>query len=95
MERMGLVSQVEAELEKMLSLELLPKDRELPSEHKLARCFGVSRGTVREALLRLSTKGLVVQHPGRRTRAVPLDEAVTLENLGVILDGDGLLQGNR
>jgi DNA-binding GntR family transcriptional regulator len=64
MDRMGLVSQVEAELEKMLS-----------------RCFGVSRGTVREALLRLSTRGLVVQHPGRRTRAVPLDEAVTLEKM--------------
>jgi GntR family transcriptional repressor for pyruvate dehydrogenase complex len=95
MERMGLVSQVEAELEKMLSLELLPEDRELPSEHKLARVFGVSRGTVREALLRLSTRGMVVQHPGRRTRAVPLDEAVTLENLSVILDGDGLVQGNR
>jgi GntR family transcriptional repressor for pyruvate dehydrogenase complex len=95
MERVGLVSQVEAELEKMLSLELLPKDRGLPSEHKLARVFGVSRGTVREALLRLSAKGLVVQHPGRRTYAVPLDEAVTLENLSVILDGDGLLQGDR
>ena len=95
MERMGLVSQVEAELERRLSLGLLPEDRGLPGEHKLARTLGVCRGTVREALQRLSARGLVVQHPGRRTRAVPLDEAVTLENLSVLLDGEGLAQGNR
>jgi DNA-binding FadR family transcriptional regulator len=89
MERMGLVSQVEAELEKMLSLELLPASRTLPSEGKLSRCFGVSRGTVREALLRLVAKGLVVTHPGRQAQAVALGQAVSLENLGVLLDGEG------
>jgi GntR family transcriptional repressor for pyruvate dehydrogenase complex len=95
MERMGLVSQVEAELERRLSLDLLPEDRSLPSEHKLARTLGVSRGTVREALRRLSARGLVVQHPGRRTRAVPLDEALTLESLSVALDGEGRLRPGR
>jgi GntR family transcriptional repressor for pyruvate dehydrogenase complex len=95
MERMGLVSQVEAELEKMLSLELLPESRTLPSENKLSRCFGVSRGTVREALLRLAAKGLVVTHPGRQAQAVPLGQAVSLENLGVLLDGDGKLRPER
>ncbi len=95
MERIGLVSQVEAELEQMLSRELLPANGMLPSEYSLARCFGVSRGTVREALLRLSAKGMVEQRPGRKTRAVPLDEAVTLENLSVVLDGDGRLQPGR
>jgi GntR family transcriptional repressor for pyruvate dehydrogenase complex len=95
MERMGLVSQVEAELERRLSLDLLPEDRSLPSEHKLARTFGVSRGTVREALRRLSARGLVVQHPGRRTRAVPLDEALTLESLSVALDEEGRLRPGR
>ncbi len=95
MERMGLVSQVEAELERMLSLDTLPADRSLPSEQKLARHYGVSRGTVREALLRLSTRGLVVQHPGRRTRAVALDEAVSLESLSVALNGEGRAQPGR
>jgi DNA-binding FadR family transcriptional regulator len=95
MERMGLVSQVEAELEKMVSLELLPASRTLPSEGKLSRCFGVSRGTVREALLRLAAKGLVVTHPGRQAQAVPLGQAVSLENLGVLLDGEGKLRPER
>jgi DNA-binding FadR family transcriptional regulator len=95
MERMGLVSQVEAELERRLSLGLLGEDGSLPSEHKLAGYFGVCRGTVREALRRLSARGLVVQHPGRRTRAVPLDEAVTLESLSVVLDGEGRLRPGR
>jgi GntR family transcriptional repressor for pyruvate dehydrogenase complex len=95
MERMGLVSQVETELERMISLDLLPADRSLPSEQKLARCFGVSRATVREGLLRLSSRGLVVQHPGRKSRAVVLDEAVTLESLSVVLHSDARTQPDR
>jgi GntR family transcriptional repressor for pyruvate dehydrogenase complex len=89
MERTGLVSRVEADLEEAISLGLLPKDGFLPSEQLLARRYGVSRATAREALLRLAARGLVVQHPGRRSRAVPLSEAVTLENLSVALHGEG------
>jgi hypothetical protein len=37
----------------------------------------------------LAARGLVVQHPGRRSRAVPLSEAVTLENLSMVLHGEG------
>lgn len=85
MERWGLVAQVEEELERVIGLEQLPKDGKLPSELSLARRYGVSRATVREALLRLEAKGLVVKHPGRRSRTVALDEAVTLENLAVAL----------
>ncbi|MBN1206873.1 MAG: winged helix-turn-helix transcriptional regulator, partial [Myxococcaceae bacterium] len=76
---------VEQELERVISLGQLPEDGVLPSEHTLARRYGVSRSTVREALLRLGTRGLVVQHPGRKSRAVALDEAVTLENLSMAL----------
>jgi DNA-binding FadR family transcriptional regulator len=88
MERMGLVSRIEEQLERMISLEQLPADGSFPSEQMLARRYGVSRATLREALLRLAARGLVVQHPGRKTRAVALDEAVTLENLGIALHGD-------
>ncbi|HYH96976.1 FadR/GntR family transcriptional regulator [Hyalangium sp.] len=89
MERMGLVARVAEELERVISQGQLPEDGLLPSEQTLARRYGVSRATVREALLRLATRGLVVQHPGRRSRALALDESVTLENLGVALHGQG------
>ncbi|HSP81247.1 MAG TPA: winged helix-turn-helix domain-containing protein, partial [Myxococcaceae bacterium] len=90
MERMGLVSQLEQELERMIVSGMLPEEGGvLPSEQMLARHHGVSRATVREALLRLAARGLVVQHPGRRTRAVPVGQAVSLENLGLLLNGRG------
>jgi len=89
MERMGLASYVEEDLERVISLGLLPEDGFLPSEQLLARRYGVSRATAREAVLRLSARGLVVQHPGRRSRAVAVEKAVTLENLSIVLHGEG------
>ena len=89
MERMGLVSRVAEDLERVISQGRLPRDGSLPSESLLSRQYGVSRTTVREALSHLAARGLIVQHPGRRSRAVALDEAVTLENLGVALHGAG------
>jgi DNA-binding FadR family transcriptional regulator len=88
MERMGLVSHIEGDLERAIVLGLLPKDGFLPSEQLLARQYGVSRTTARQALLRLAARGLVVQHPGRRSRAVPLPQAVTLENLSMVLHAE-------
>ncbi|HSP77038.1 MAG TPA: GntR family transcriptional regulator, partial [Myxococcaceae bacterium] len=77
-------------LERMIVSGMLPEEGGvLPSEQMLARHHGVSRATVREALLRLAARGLVVQHPGRRTRAVPVGQAVSLENLGLLLNGRG------
>ena len=38
----------------------------MPPETELARVFGVSKGTVREAMRRLEADGLVVQRSGRR-----------------------------
>jgi DNA-binding FadR family transcriptional regulator len=85
MVRVGLVAYVEEQIERDISLGRLPRSGQFGSEEKLARGFGVSRGTVREALRRLAARGLVVQHPGRKTRAVALDESLTLENLGLAL----------
>ncbi|RKH51100.1 FadR/GntR family transcriptional regulator, partial [Corallococcus aberystwythensis] len=63
----------------------LPRNGGLASERKMARRYGVCRGTVREALRRLAARGLVVLRPGRQARAVALDESLTLENLGLAL----------
>jgi GntR family transcriptional repressor for pyruvate dehydrogenase complex len=89
MERWGLVAQLEAELERSISLGLVPQEGKLPSERTLASKYGVSRTTAREALLRLRARGLVEVHPGRRARVVVMEEAVRLENLGVALLGEG------
>nr|WP_223763547.1 GntR family transcriptional regulator [Corallococcus sp. AS-1-6] len=85
MERRGLVAYVEAQIERDIALGRLPPSGQLGSEAKLARRYEVCRGTIREALRRLAARGLVVQRPGRKTRAVALDESLTLENLGLAL----------
>ncbi|MFP2896920.1 GntR family transcriptional regulator [Corallococcus sp. 4LFB] len=85
MVRVGLVAYVEEQLEQDIALGRLPRNGRLASERVMARWYGVSRGTVREALRRLAARGLVVQHPGRQARAVKLDESLTLENLGLAL----------
>ncbi|MHA7628815.1 FadR/GntR family transcriptional regulator [Corallococcus sp. M7] len=99
MERRGLVAYVEAQIERDIALGRLHPSGQFGSEAKLARRYEVSRGTIREALRRLAARGLVVQRPGRKTRAVPLDESLTLENLGLALhdasnpDARWLLEG--
>ncbi|MGZ3458573.1 MAG: FadR/GntR family transcriptional regulator [Archangium sp.] len=85
LERTKLVARIEQELEVMISQGRLPRSGDLPSEQKLARHYGVARGTIREALLRLSARGLVVRRQGRQARAVAIEHIVTLENLGVAL----------
>ncbi len=76
---------VEAELERDIALGRLPPSGQFGSEATLARRHNVCRGTIREALRRLAARGLVVQRSGRKTRAVALDESLTLENLGLAL----------
>ncbi|RKH76046.1 GntR family transcriptional regulator [Corallococcus sp. AB045] len=87
MERRGLVAYVEAQIERDIALGRLHPSGQFGSEAKLARRYEVCRGTIREALRRLAARGLVVQRPGRKTRAVALDESLTLENLGLALHG--------
>ncbi|WP_375755813.1 FadR/GntR family transcriptional regulator [Corallococcus exercitus] len=88
MVRVGLVAYVEEQIEQDIALRRLPRNGRLASERVMARWYGVSRGTVREALRRLAARGLVVQHPGRQARAVALDESLTLENLGLALHAE-------
>ncbi|MBZ4377409.1 FadR/GntR family transcriptional regulator [Corallococcus sp. AS-1-6] len=85
MGRGGLVAYVEAQIERDIALGRLHPSGRFGSEAKLARRYETCRGTIREALRRLAARGLVVQRPGRKTRAVALDESLTLENLGLVL----------
>ncbi|MBN8229865.1 GntR family transcriptional regulator [Corallococcus macrosporus] len=94
MERVGRVAYVEEQLERYISLGMLPRGQ-FASEEKLAREFNCCRGTVREAFRRLAARGLVVKHPGRKTRAVALDESLTLENLGLALHHRHTEEGRR
>jgi GntR family transcriptional regulator, transcriptional repressor for pyruvate dehydrogenase complex len=88
MEHKGLVSRVEEDLERTIALGRCPHGG-LPSERVLSRRYGVSRTTIRGALQGLAARGLIVKHPGRQSRTVALDEALTLESLKLALPEEG------
>ena len=70
--------QIRKEIMRMLRVgELKPGDR-LPTEHKTAEQFGISRGTVRQALAKLVEEGIVERFPKRGT-------FVSIENLQMIM----------
>ena len=54
-----------ARLVRASTLENSGGGRRLPPEHELARTYGVSRSTVRQALAELEREGLVRKHRGR------------------------------
>ncbi len=58
-------------------------------EAELSERFGASRAAVRNALLHLSSEGLVerIQNRGARVRAVPLAEAVEITEVRMVLEG--------
>ncbi len=56
-----------AELELMIVRGELPQGEKIPPERELAATLGVSRATLREALLELEIKGLLSRRPGRGT----------------------------
>src|SRR3954469_5505033 len=88
MEHKGLVSRVEEDLEQSIVLGRYPRGG-LPSERVMARRYGVSRTTIRGALHGLAARGLIVKHPGRQSRTVALDQALTLESLKLALPEQG------
>jgi GntR family transcriptional regulator, transcriptional repressor for pyruvate dehydrogenase complex len=88
MENKGLVSRVEEDLERSIALGRCGRGS-LPSERVLSRRYGVSRTTIRGALQGLAARGLIVKHPGRQSRTVGLDQALTLESLKLALPEEG------
>jgi GntR family transcriptional regulator len=59
--------QIKALLEKDLEAGLWRPSEPIPSEHELARRFGVSQGTVRKAIQALAADNLVVRRQGKGT----------------------------
>src|SRR3989440_9713645 len=65
-------AQVAAELRGRILAGAIPPGALLPSEAALIAEFGVSRGTIREAMALLRAEGLVVTEHGRGTHARPV-----------------------
>jgi GntR family transcriptional regulator, transcriptional repressor for pyruvate dehydrogenase complex len=57
-------SRIAAYIEHLIATERLPAGTPLPSGRRLARTFGVSRPTIREAIGRLEALGVVTVRPG-------------------------------
>jgi len=95
LERTQLARRIEEDLEQMISRGEVHPSGTLPPEQLLARRYGVARGTIREALLRLAARGLILQRKGRKARAVPVEHAVTLESVGLALHSQGSARPER
>ncbi|WAC65682.1 FCD domain-containing protein [Agrococcus sp. SL85] len=64
-----------AEIELMIGRGVLPVGEKLPAERELAEKLGVSRTTLREALLALELRGFVSRRPGRGTIVLAAEPA--------------------
>jgi DNA-binding GntR family transcriptional regulator len=60
-------AQVEADVERQIRDGILKSGMKIPSEFELAAKYGISRLTVRRALERLVSKGLIYTSPGKGT----------------------------
>jgi GntR family transcriptional regulator, transcriptional repressor for pyruvate dehydrogenase complex len=91
-ERVRLSDRVTEELTRMLAAGRLKPGDVLPSESELARRFGVSKPVVREALNRLSARGVVVVQQGKQTSVAALSSVplASYFELAVRLADDGL-----
>ena len=73
LKRNTLANQVSLEILKQIdSGELVSRGKELPSEDELTRRFDVSRGTIREAMIKLEQGGVVIRRHGVGTYISPL-----------------------
>lgn len=73
--------------------ELKPGDR-IPSHDELCKRWGISRTTIREALNKLESMGILTKYQGRGTfiNNITADKMMTATELGTFLDRSGVLQ---
>ncbi len=71
----------------ILSGEMVPGQRLV--EVELAETYGVTRASLRQALLDLAAEGLVERIPNRgaRVRVVPIEEAIAITECRMVLEG--------
>ena len=78
---------VAGHIEEMIASGQLPPGGRLPSERHLAELLGVSRGSVREAIMALQVKGLVRRRTGSGTHVLPRHHSAFTDSIlsGVVL----------
>ena len=71
----------------LLAGDVVPGQRLVEAE--LAETFGVTRASMRAALIELTSEGLVerIPHRGARVRVVTVDEAVAITECRMVLEG--------
>src|SRR5215472_459434 len=80
-------SRLAEQLESRIRQGVYQPGQRLPSEHRLARELGVSRGTLRQALSPLRERGLIEGTPGRGTfvRSLPGQVTLGFRTAGVVV----------
>lgn len=73
--------------------ELKPGDR-IPSHDELCERWGISRTTVREALNKLESEGILTKYQGRGTyiNEITADRMMSATGLSTLLDRSGIIQ---
>ncbi len=81
--KITLSQKIERRLEAAIREKKLPIGSKLPTERELCESFGVSRTALREALRRLSARGLIVitKGSGMKVTGIKIEEAISTLNL--------------
>jgi len=81
--KITLSQKIERRLETAIREKRIPIGSKLPTERELCESFGVSRTALREALRRLSARGLVkiTKGSGMKVTGINIDEAISTLNL--------------
>jgi len=66
----------------------------IESEVKLAEFYGVSRGTIRQALATLERDGLLIRMPGKGTYVNPPSQRERIGRISVVIDSTAGFRGN-
>ncbi len=74
-------NEVAGEIQEMIRRERIGPGGKLPSEHALARRFGVSRPLLREAIQALKAHGVVDSRPRTGLRVLPFEPEAHLDSM--------------
>ena len=86
--QLKLADAVAAQLEALIRSSHFGSDGRLPSERELAEQFGVGRGSMREAISKLETLGIIVKNHGIGTFVVSGNGAAATDSISLLSAGD-------